>query len=133
MLNHINGKSNRAERAAWVAEAKRMVAAYGWEHRTTMPWPGVEMSVLRIINDVILIDEEPMTKGSVIEILSLAEGLTDIMNAWEQHERVGKVAIRVLATGRIARVDEDLAKWAVDAGLAVRVTITPQCAYGEQI
>ena len=95
----------------WSTEAAAMVNKYGWYDRTVMPWSWVE-KVTKIIDDVA--DGIHCTFGSKELLWSLANGLTDIMNHWEQTELNG-VIVKNLKTGITLKVDKDMVDLFLDS------------------
>lgn len=117
MLKKIEGQYGRSEKVrAFVDEANRMVARYGWEKRTTCPW-GFAEPVTKTIREISWYDES--TSGSKDMIITLANGLADIMNAWERHEQEPKVSVRVIKTGKVKAVSREFAEMLVEDGDAV--------------
>ena len=112
-------KSTPAERQSFIDEAERMIREYGWQDRTVMPWAGVQLNITKIIND--LKDLDNMTNCSKSYMIALANGLADRMNSWEEYERMPKVQVRSLKSGRILAIDEWFANALIADGMAVRV------------
>ncbi|WP_298535710.1 hypothetical protein [uncultured Methanobrevibacter sp.] len=83
MLQKIKGNYNvRQQVKAFIKEADRMVNAYGWQNRVTYPY-SYPMKITGIIEE--LKDYDSYTAGSKAHLISLANGLADILNAWEEH------------------------------------------------
>lgn len=108
-------KSNANDRNEFVEEAERMIGEYGWQDRTVMPWAGCSLKITRIIND--LKDFDRCTNGSKYEIIVLANGLAEIMNTWEEHEREPKVTVKSLRSGKIMRISREFAEELAEEGL----------------
>lgn len=100
-------------------EMDQMVKRYGWQDRTTMPWPGVKMTVAEITKN--MREYRNCTKGSKLYLIDLANGLVDIMNAWEQQELEPKLTIRLLNSGKVRQVGMELANELIAEGHAVAV------------
>ena len=94
-----------AEFIRWSDEAAAMVEKYNWYDREVMPWSWLE-KVTDIIAQVA--SGVGSTNGSKQMLWSLANGLTDIMNHWENTELNG-VTIQNLKTGKTFKVDKDMA------------------------
>ena len=94
-----------AEFIRWSNEAAVMVEKYSWYDREVMPWSWLE-KVTDIIAQVA--SGVGSTIGSKQMLWSLANGLTDIMNHWEDTELNG-VIIQNLKTGKTFKVDKDAA------------------------
>lgn len=105
MLNKIE-KINLAEMEAFVAEAKRMITEYGWEDRMVYPY-NFPVPVGKIIRDLESFDN--CTKGSQYYLIDLANGFANILNAWEAYENAPKTKVRIIQTGEIREIDDDLA------------------------
>ena len=112
-------KASPAEVQAFYDEAKRMVETYGWQNRTVMPWTGCELSIKTILADVYALYNEPMTEGSKVEIVALANGLAEIMNAWEEHEHEPKLLVRSVKNGKVHALSREFALELVKDGLVV--------------
>lgn len=106
MLNKLTWgtyrKSDVNERKAFLAEAVRMVEAYGWQERTVMPY-SYPVRVTKILNDFAEFDR--CTSGSKCYLIALVNGLVDILNAWEQQEQKPKA--RFLVNGKEVVMTED--------------------------
>lgn len=115
MLKKIEGRYYRSSQmAAFVKEAERMIEAYGWQKRTVSPY-SFSMPLAKVIKD--LKDYDICTDGSKEYLISLANGLTDIMNAWEKHAKEPKVEVIVIDSGKRVALDEAFAKELVEEGL----------------
>ena len=104
------------EVAAFVREAKHMVALYGWSDRTVTPW-GYAEKVTKTINDIA--DYRRCTFSSKQMLITLANGLARVMNAWEQQELTG-ITLRSIKTGKVVKVGEEIVDLYLDNGF-VRV------------
>lgn len=108
-------KSNAADRQKFIDEAERMIYTYGWEDRTVMPWEHCELRITTIINDLKTFDQ--MTSESKSYFIDVVNGLADIMNAWEEHEREPKVTVKSLKSGKIMRISREFAEELAEDGL----------------
>lgn len=102
-------------------EMDQMVERYGWQGRTIMPWPGVKMTVSQITAQ--MRDFRKCTKGSKLYLIDLANGLVDIMNAWEGQELAPKMDIRLKHNGRVLTVDVEFGEYLIADGCAEVVTV----------
>ena len=80
------------------------VSPYGWA-----------MKVTRVVDELRCFDE--CTSGSKEYLVALANGLADIMNAWEERELAPKVRVRMVETGREYDLYADLVDEFVKGGL----------------
>jgi len=118
MLNELRtGKyakdiATAEEVAAFVNEARHMVAEYRWEDRTVTPW-GYAEKVTKTINYIA--DYRRCTFSSKQMLISLANGLARVMNAWEQQELTG-ITLRSIKTGKVVKVDECIVDLYLDNG-----------------
>ena len=96
-------------------EMDRMVERYGWQDRTVMPWAGVKMSVAEITRN--MRDYRRCSKGSKLYLIDLANGLVDIMNAWEAHELEPKMQIRT-KNGKVHTLSVEMAQLMIAEGCA---------------
>ena len=108
-------KSNAEARQKFIDEAERMIYTYEWEDRTVMPWQGCELRATTIINDLKTFDQ--MTNESKAYFIDVVNGLAEIMNAWEEHEREPKVTVKSLKSGKIMRISREFAEELADEGL----------------
>ena len=120
MLRKIEGRYNRREQMAeFVKEADRMIREYGWEEETTMPY-GYPVKVTKLLDDCR--DYDKCTKGSQEYLVGLANGLAEILNAWEESTkewtRQPKVTIRMIETGKTVVVTKHVADVCVETGYA---------------
>ena len=116
-----DGMYNRAtpnEVAAFVEEAESLIEKYGWHDMAVHPY-SYPMKVTRIIE--MLKDYQLCTTGSKVYLISLANGLVDILNAWEAHELEDKVEIRIKDSGKTAKVGVSMAQAFIDEGYAEMV------------
>jgi len=97
-------------------EMDSMVERYGWQDRTVTPWPNVKMTVAEITRN--MRDYSKCTKDSKFYLIDLANGLVDIMNAWEAHELEPKTEIRVKKSGKVIKVGLDMAQELISEGFA---------------
>jgi hypothetical protein len=110
-------RATAQEVEALADEMDRMVQKYGWQDRTVMPWAGVQMTVAEITRN--MRDYSECTRDSKIYLIDLANGLVPIMNAWEKQELTG-IKLRSLKTGKVVKVDPEMADLYLDNGF-VRV------------
>lgn len=103
---------------AFISEAEDMIERYGWQERTVTPYSTPE-KVTKIVNE--LRDYDGCTYGSKLYLLALANGLAEIMEAWERHELEEKITIRVKRSGKIVKVGVELAREFIEEGLAEAV------------
>lgn len=113
MLNKLTNYSNYVERQKFIKEAESMIKKYGWEEKTVHPW-SYPIKVTSIIDD--LKDYDLCTTGSKHQIISLVNGLADILNAWEKYELAPKK--KIIANGKVKEVECNLAEELVKEGLA---------------
>ena len=104
-----------AEFIRWSDEAAAMVEKYNWYDREVMPWSWLE-KVTDIIAQVA--SGVGSTNGSKQMLWSLANGLTDIMNHWEQTELYGIIVMN-LNSGKIFKVDKDMADFFYESDIHV--------------
>lgn len=104
MLNKIEGRYGRTEQVeAFVKEAERMIATYGWEKEVVHPY-SYAMPITQIIG--YLKDWDVMTSGSRDYCVLLANGLVPILNAWEARAKEPKTAVRIKSTGKVVELPE---------------------------
>ena len=117
MLKQIKNESTkRSDLIAFVKEAERMIAVYGWEDLNVYPY-SYPVKLTKVIAD--LKDYDRCTSGSKAYLILLANVLAPILNAWEEHANDPKVSIKILSSGKIAVVDEDIGMELVKEGHAV--------------
>lgn len=109
-------KASCKEVEAFVRDAEDMVNRYGWEEREVHPY-SFPVKIKKILND--LRDYDRCTSGSQEYLISLANGLADIMNKWEEHEKAPKIKVRSLKDGAIHEVEIWMAKMLIEDGSAV--------------
>ena len=106
MLQKIAGRFGElAQMKQFVADAEEMINKYGWQDRTVMPY-GFAMPIMKIVNDCK--DYSRCTLDSQAILISLANGLVDIMNAWEADHNAPKVTIRQKKTGKLYTINADM-------------------------
>lgn len=88
MLTKIKTGANLIERQKFIREADRMISEYGWQDKVVHPW-SYPIKITSIIDD--LRDYDSCTIGSKHQIISLVNGLADILNEWEKVELEPKV------------------------------------------
>lgn len=104
MLKKIEGRYNRgAQVQAFKEELERMITEYGWQDKAVHPY-SYPMPLTTILG--YLKDYDRCTSGSRDYIISLANGLAGILNAWEEYEKAPKIAVRMIKTGKIAHILE---------------------------
>lgn len=108
-------KCTADDRAAFLAEAERMISEYGWQDMSVHPY-GYPVKVTKILND--FRDFDICTKGSKEYLILLVNGLAEIMNAWEDYEMEPKVTIRVIENGKTVETDEKMARLLIAEGAA---------------
>lgn len=108
-------KCTAEDRAAFLAEAERMITEYGWQDRSVHPY-GYPVKVTKILKD--FRDFDICTKGSKEYLILLVNGLAEIMNAWEDYEMEPKVTIRVIESGKTVVTDEKMARLLIAEGAA---------------
>lgn len=111
-------KSTADDRAAFIAEAERMIEDYGWEDREVFPY-NFPIKVTKILGD--FKDFDRCTSGSKEYLIHMVNGLAEIMNAWEDYEMLPKVKILVLESEKVVEVSEDMAKMLVKENVAKRI------------
>ena len=104
-----------AEVNAFVKEAEQMIEKYGWQEKTVMPY-SFPVKVTKILRD--LRDYGRCTKGSQLYLISLANGLAEIMEAWEKYELAEKVTIRIIKSGKLAQFTPEVAQEFIADGMA---------------
>lgn len=100
-------------------EMDQMVERYGWQDRTVMPWPSIKMTVAEITRN--MRDYRRCTRDSKFYLIDLANGLVDVMNAWEAHELEPKMQIRNKKNGKICTISADIARDLIKEGYAEAV------------
>ena len=102
MLNKITGRYNhRSQVLAFITEAERMISQYGWQNKVVHPH-SYAMPITEIIG--YLKDYDICTEGSREYAIQLANGLADIMNAWEAHELAPNVMVRIIKSGKVVKI-----------------------------
>lgn len=107
MLKRIEDRAGEQDYKEFVKTATEMVAKYGWELRTVSPW-GFAEKVPEVIKQVGC-RQTPYRR-------TLANGLAQIMNAWENTE-VNGVSI-VTKSGKVIKVSKEDADELVADGYA---------------
>lgn len=97
-------------------EMDSMVKKYGWQDRTVCPWPGVKMTVADITRN--MRGYSQCTTGSKLYLIDLANGLVDIMNAWEAYEMEPKLTIRSKKNGKVRTINAEIARELINEGYA---------------
>jgi deoxycytidine triphosphate deaminase len=106
------------DRAAFLAEADRMIKEYGWENMEVHPY-GYPVKITKILND--FRDYDRCTTGSKEYIVHMVNNLAEIMNAWEDYEMLPKVKILLLESEKVFEVNEDMAKMLIEKNVAKRI------------
>ena len=114
---YANKIATADEVKSFVEEAERMVRIYGWEERDVFPW-SVPEKVTKTIRYIA--DYPQCTFSSKQMLISLANGLVNVMNAWERTEIEG-VLVRVSKTGKIVKVMPEDAAMYVELGIGEAV------------
>lgn len=105
MLNKITGRYNhRTQVMAYITEAERMISKYGWQNMVVHPH-SYAMPITEIIG--YLKDYDICTEGSREYAIQLANGLADIMNAWEAHELAPKKTCRIIKSGKVVKINDN--------------------------
>lgn len=107
--------ATEAEMKAFIKEAEEMVAKYGWESRTVYPF-NRPVEINKAID--YLKDYGRCTVGSKQYLITYANGLAKIMNAWEKQEET-YIIVRSKKTGKTAKVDPDLADIYLENGFEI--------------
>lgn len=100
-------------------EMEGKVKQYGWEARTVMPYSGCPMEVTQIIRE--MREYAVCTTGSKYYLIALANGLVDIMNAWERQELEPKIEIRLHNSGKVVKVGAEMVQELISEGYAEAV------------
>lgn len=114
MLKEVKDLSSAWE---FVKEGWRMVKKYNWYDRTVRPYNWNE-KVTKLLHEIA--DYGKCTKGSQAYLCSLANGLGDIMNAWEQFELEPEVTIEMV-DGKIRTVKKSIAEMCIESGTGKEV------------
>ena len=110
----LRGIYNREDVKPFVSEAERMIADYGWEDRTVMPYSRPE-KISRLLRRISQYDR--CTEDSRWLLEAEANGLAEIMNHWEVTELTG-VGIIIIETGKYRKIERDFADELVGRGYA---------------
>lgn len=97
--------TDRAQLMHFIKMADRMVKVYGWGDKVTHPYPNVPMKVNEILDECR--DYDNCTPGSKCYLISLADGLRRIMEAWERYELAQKITVRIKKSGKIIEILKD--------------------------
>lgn len=119
MLKEIKGYFLEEQVRDFVKEAERMIETYGWQEMVTHPYPNCPVKVTKIIAD--LKDYDQCTRGSREYLIQLANGLSRILNKWEEYELQPKIRVRILNTGKEKELREELANDMIAAGLCIAI------------
>jgi len=117
MLNKITRGNESEQVKAFVAEAKRMVDAYGWQDRVTYPY-SFSVPVLDTIDELAHFDE--YTKSSQDLLVCMANGFAKNLNSWAEwaedaYKRKGKKGVIIYADGKAitGKIPRDNAEYLV--------------------
>lgn len=114
--------ASAAEVAAFREEAREMIAKYGWEDRTVMPYSWPE-PVLNVVNYGVIEgvdDYEELDRYNKAYVLSMLNGLVPILNAWERNHlelEANGVEMR-LKNGKITKVLPEFIEFYLESGIA---------------
>ena len=106
--------SDRVTMMAFVKEARRMVKLFGWEDKVVHPY-GFAEKVTKVLDR--LADYDACTASDKGFLRDEANGLGNVLNAWAEYEACPKVAVRVIATGKVIMVPEKDVDALVAAGV----------------
>jgi len=96
----------------FVKDGWAMVKKYNWYNKTVMPY-SYEVKVTKILHEVA--DYGKCTKCSQSYLRSLANGLVDILNHWEEYENQEDVVVQ-LTDGRVMTVKREVADLVIASG-----------------
>lgn len=113
MLYGLSGAVSADNVRDLVIDLKRIVAKFGWENEVVHPWAGCPMKIGKIIEDIS--SYKNCTNGTKEYLVDMANGLVRILNAWIEHEKNG-VWVRILESGKMAKVEKDFAEELVKMG-----------------
>ena len=91
------------EVATFVSEADAMIEKYGWQDKTVSPYGWAE-KVSKVIDTIR--DYPRCTFGSKQYLINLANGLVDILAAWEKQELEPKLRVRLVRNGKVVEFGE---------------------------
>lgn len=97
MLKKIEGRYwVREQMMDFIKTADEMIEKYGWQNMTIAPYQHAEpiMKVMGWLKDYDL-----CTSGSKETLVLIANGMVNVLNAWEKHEADKTVKVRLL-TGK---------------------------------
>ena len=104
----------------FVQKANEMVVKYHWQKRTVSPW-GRPEKIPRMLD---YISDFPQSTFSTKQLLiSLANGLADVLNNWERVELKSGLAIKFLSNGEVVSVPREYAELYISLGIAERAVI----------
>lgn len=99
----------------FVQKANEMVIKYHWQKRTVCPW-GRPEKITRMLD---YISDFPQSTFSTKQLLiSLANGLADVLNNWERVELKSGLAIKFLSNGEVVSVPREYAELYISLGIA---------------
>lgn len=94
MLEKITNRYAAGEQLAeQVKEAEALIEKYGWQDLKISPW-GFAEPITKYIGW--LKDYSACSSGTKDMLISLWNGMADILNAWEEHEKAATVRCRLL-------------------------------------
>lgn len=96
-------KTPREIRNEYIKAAWDMVNKYGWQDRMVYPY-SFGMKVTKILED--MNDFDRCTSGSKEYLVSLFNGLVDILNAWERDELEEKIEVRIITSGKVIKINK---------------------------
>ena len=97
---------------AFVKEGWRMVKAYNWYDKVVYPY-SFPVKVTKLLHEIA--DYGKCTRSSQEYLNSLANGLGDILNHWEEFELEPDVDV-VMTTGDVKTVKKSIAELVVESG-----------------
>lgn len=106
MLKEIKGNNKLQQVKEFVKEADRMIAEYGWQDKTVIPY-SFPVKITEIIDN--LRRYEGYTRCSQQILIAEANGLPHILNYWEEIEKAPKVKIQLM-NGIIKEVSQIVAE-----------------------
>lgn len=97
MLNKIEGRYwIRKQMMEFIETAEGMIEKYGWQNMTLAPY-GHAVPIMKMVGE--LKDYDLCTDSSKEYLVQLANGMANILNAWEKHEADKTIKVRIL-TGK---------------------------------
>lgn len=97
MLDKIEGRYwVRKQMMDFIETAEGMIKKYGWQNMTIAPYNHAE-PIMKVV--AWLKDYDRCTAGSKETLVLIANGMADVLNAWEKHEADKTIKVRLL-TGK---------------------------------